>query len=113
MDRVEQYREILARVIAGYAAHKPANGDIDSEVVIDPVRDHYEVVHHGWGGRRRVHGCVLHADIIDGKIWVQYDGTDHPLAEELVLEGVPREDIVLAFHPPEMRRYTGYGVGTA
>jgi hypothetical protein len=30
-----------------------------------------------------VHGTVLHVDIRDDKIWIQYDGTDRPLAEEL------------------------------
>jgi hypothetical protein len=54
---------------------------------------------------------VLHFDIIDGKFSVQYDGTDRPVVEELEAAGVPREDIVLAFHSPDTRRLTGYAVG--
>jgi hypothetical protein len=111
MDRLTRYREILRRVIGDYTHGKPAYGDIDMELVIDPERDHYEVLHFGWEGRRRVHGVVIHVDIIDGKIWIQYDGTDHPVAEELVAAGIPREDIILAFHPPELRQHTGYGIG--
>jgi hypothetical protein len=65
----------------------------------------------GKNGRRRVHGVVLHFDIIDGKFSVQYDGTDRPVVEELEAAGVPREDIVLAFHSPDTRRLTGYAVG--
>ncbi|MCE7982641.1 MAG: hypothetical protein DYG89_15765 [Caldilinea sp. CFX5] len=32
------------------------------------------------------------------------------LATELVERGVPREDVVLAFHPPAMRPYTEFAV---
>jgi hypothetical protein len=111
MDRVTRYREIVRRVIADYATGKPAYGDIDMELVIDPERDHYEVLHVGWQGRRRMHGVVLHVDIIDGKIWIQYDGTDRPIADELVEAGIPKEDIVLAFHPADLRKHTGFAVG--
>ena len=88
-----------------------AHGQIDTEAVIDPVKDHYEVMHVGWDRRRRVHGCVVHIDIRAGKVWVQYDGTSLPVAEELAAAGIPREDIVLAFHPAELRQHTGFAAG--
>ena len=55
-----------------------------TEAVVDREHDHYELLHVGWDGPRRVHGSVFHIDIRDGKIWVQYDGTDRPVAEELL-----------------------------
>jgi XisI protein len=57
-----------------------------------------------------VHGTILHVDIRGEKIWIQYDGTDRPLAEELVRAGVPREAVVLAFYPPAVRPHTDFGV---
>ena len=42
----------------------------------------------------------MHFDIKDGKIWVQHDGTEIGVANELVELGVAKEDIVLAYHPP-------------
>lgn len=36
--------------------------------------------------------------------------TDIEVGEELVLMGVPKEDIILGLHPPYKRPYTGYGV---
>jgi hypothetical protein len=110
MDRVERYRETVRRVIEDYARYKPSHGQIETEAIVDCDKDHYEVMHIGWDGVRRVHGSVIHVDIIDGKIWIQYDGTSHPVAEELVAAGIPREDIVLGFHPEELRRYTGFGI---
>ena len=49
-------------------------------------------------------------DIKDGKVWIQHDGTEDGIAEELVEAGVPREHIVLAFHPPDVRKHTPYAV---
>jgi hypothetical protein len=101
---------ILRRLIEDYASGKPTHGNIETEAIIDPVHDRYAIFNVGWQGWRRVHGCFLHVDIINGKFWIQYEGTDRPIAEALVEAGVPREDIVLAFHSPEMRQYTGYAV---
>ena len=111
MDRVERYRQIVRRLVEEYARHKPSHGHIETEAIVDPQRDHYEVMHVGWDGPRRVHGSVVHIDIIGGKVWVQYDGTSRPVAEELLTAGIPREDIVLGFHPAEVRRHTDFAAG--
>jgi XisI protein len=111
MDRVEQYRQIVSRVIEEYASWRPSHGQISSEAIVDREKDHYEVLHVGWDDERRVHGSVIHLDIIGGKVWIQHDGTDHPVAEELMAAGVPKEDIVLAFHPARVRHLTGFAVG--
>ena len=110
MDRTEQYRQIVKRVIDEYAAFRPSNGEIASEAVVDRDKDHYEVVHVGWDGERRVHGSVIHLDIINGKVWIQHDGTNVPVADELLAAGIPPEDIVLAFHPARLRHLTGFAV---
>jgi len=110
MDKLTHYREILRQLIFEYASHNPANGQIETEAVIDSQRDHYEVLHIGWDGVRRVHGSVVHIDIINNKVWIQYDGTSQPVAEALLEAGIPREDIVLGFHPAELRQYTDFAV---
>ena len=104
------YRVLLRHLIEEYASYKPSHGQIHAEAVIDADHDHYEVMHVGWDGEKRIHGPVLHVDIIDGKFWVQYDGTSRPIADELVAAGVPRDDIVLAFHPEDVRHLTEYAV---
>jgi hypothetical protein len=111
MDKLERYRQIIRRLIEEYASFKPSHGQIETEAIIDADKDHYEVMHVGWDGVRRIHGSVVHIDIIDDKVWVQYDGTSRPVAEELIAAGVPREDIVLGFHPAELRRHTQFAAG--
>lgn len=47
MDKLARYREIIRQLIFDYASHKPANGQIETEAVIDSERDHYEVLQAG------------------------------------------------------------------
>jgi len=109
---VSRYREIVRRELEGYAEWmKQPGGQVQCEVVYDPTLDHFQLVYSGWEGRRRVHGSPFHLDIIDGKVWIQFDGTDRPIATELERAGIPKEDIVLASTLPEERQYTGYGIG--
>jgi hypothetical protein len=110
MDKLERYRGILKQVIQYYAnLHKPG-GAVRYEAIVDTANDHYELMSVGWEGDRRIHGCVIHLDLIDGKIWIQYDGTNWPVADELLQAGVPKEDIVLGFQPEEVRPFTEFAV---
>jgi hypothetical protein len=111
MDRIERYRSIVRKVIEEYASYKPSHGQIETEAIVDREHDHYEVMHVGWDGVRRVHGSVIHLDIRDGKVWIQYDGTNRPVADALLEAGIPREDIVLGFHPAYIRKHTDFALG--
>ena len=111
MDLLDQYRKIIRELIETYAKFRPARGDVQIEVIFDESNDHYELMYAGWNGPYRIHGPVLHIDIRDGKVWIEHNGTDARLGEELVAAGIPRNDIVLGFHPVELRPLTSYGVG--
>jgi len=50
--------------------------------------------------------------IRDGKFWIEEDWTEDGIATDLVRAGVPKEDIVLAFHEPEMRQYTDFAAAS-
>ncbi|HAZ47691.1 MAG TPA: hypothetical protein DDW76_08780 [Cyanobacteria bacterium UBA11369] len=53
---------------------------------------------------------MLHLDIKDGKIWIQYSGTETAIAKVLKDKGVPESDIVLGFHSPFKRQFSGYAL---
>ncbi|BAZ84273.1 XisI protein-like protein [Dolichospermum compactum NIES-806] len=44
-------------------------------------------------------------------IWIQRDGTEIGIANELMAADVSKEDIVLGFHDPYKRQFTGFAVG--
>lgn len=110
MEKLEQYRNYVQQVIAEYAQLGSSPEQIERQLIFDPVGDHYQLMYVGWKNRRRHHGCILHLDLKNGKIWIQHDGTEIGIANELVKLGVPKEDIVLAFHEPLVRQYTGFAV---
>jgi hypothetical protein len=68
------------------------------------------LINIGWNKDRRIHGCLVHIDIINDKVWIQRDGTEEGIAVELEQKGIPKERIVLGFRPPEIRKYTDYAV---
>lgn len=110
MARVEGYPTYVEELIKRYGQHKPAYGDVEVQMVFDRENHHYQLLNVGWKKNQRIRGCVLHIDIKDGKIWIQHDGTEVGVANELVEMGVPKQDIVLAFHAPYKRPYTGFAV---
>ncbi|NEO43628.1 MAG: XisI protein [Moorea sp. SIO4A3] len=57
-----------------------------------------------------IYGTIVHGSIRDSKIWIHYDGIEDGITDELVASGVPKDRIVLAFHPPEIREHTGYAI---
>lgn len=111
MDKLTRYREIIRKELGEFAAWANPGEGVRSEVVFDPTLDHFELVESGWEGHRYIHIVLFHIDIIDGKVWIQHDATDRPIATELIRAGIPKEDIVLGFHPADVRPFTGYGVG--
>ncbi len=109
MDTVDNYREIIERVLTEYAQLPYSYGEIERQTVFDRERDHYLLLSVGWD-KSRVHGCLVHLDIINEKIWIQRDGTEDGIAYDLEAAGVPKNHIVLAFRPAKLRPYTEYAV---
>ena len=108
MDKLTCFRLAIKEVIEHYAQFKPSFGEIETEMIFDETSDHYHLVYSGWNDVHRVHGSVLHLDIRNGKIWIQHDGTEDGVAEDLVEKGVLRDHIVLAFKHPSIRPHTDY-----
>jgi hypothetical protein len=110
MDRISEYRQIIKDLLSRYAQFKPSHGDIEVRTIFDEDTDTYVLMYTGWDKHRRIYGNVLHFDIKDGKIWLQHNGTEQDVAQELLEAGVPRDAIVLGLLSPQSRAYTEYAV---
>jgi hypothetical protein len=104
------YRELVKQLLTQYSSYQKSEDPIEMESVFDEKCDRYLLLHVGWRDEERIHGCPIHIDIKDGKIWIQRDFTEAGLAFELVELGVPKTDIVLAFRSPFVRQFTGFAV---
>jgi hypothetical protein len=110
MDNLEFYRQNIEAILRKYAEIPYSNGDIDQCLIIDRDRNHFMLFDVGWQQKRRVHGCITHVQIIDDKIWIQRDGIEDGITDELVEAGISKDKIVLGFHPLDVRPHTGYAV---
>lgn len=113
---VEQYRQYIRYLLSERAqrsSRKQNAQEYEVQTIFDSEHDHYQLLYVGWRGDKRDFGCILHLDIKGGKIWIQHDGTEEGIANRLVEMGVPKQDIILAFHEPYVRQFTGFGTGEA
>ncbi len=110
MEKVKKYRKVVMDTLEAYHKSGVTPSHVEEQVIFDTKNDHYQIKAVGWNGDRRIFFCIHQMDIKDGKIWVQENSTDFDIVLELEKKGVPKSDIVLAFHAPSMRKYTGYAV---
>jgi XisI protein len=112
MDRVNQYRQAIQTFLHDYVTSRLAQSGQDTkiEAIFDTDNDRYLVLDIGWDGSRRIHNCIFHFDIKDGKIWIQENNTDIEVDEELEAMGITKTELVIGFHHPSMREYSDYAV---
>jgi hypothetical protein len=108
MERIN-YSQLIQEIITKHSINNP-NSDEEVQLIFDRERHHYQLVNIGWKEQKRIYGVIIHIDIKDNKIWIQRDGTEIGIANQLIAVGVPKQDIVLGFHAPYKRSFTDFAV---
>jgi hypothetical protein len=104
MDTMIDYKKIIYEVVEYVYSLCPSSNDIDVQKIIDDTNGHYLLYFVGWQGTDWVYGSFLHIDIKqNGRIWLQHDGTDLKIAEEFIVRGIPKNNIVVDLQPPYIR----------
>jgi XisI protein len=108
MDTLKQHaiQEILQDI-----ANVQVFGDIEFKAIFDDERKRYQVIATGWENGQQVLRTVALLEINNNFIWIHADNTDYGIAEALVKKGIPKEEIVLAFYPPQYRHHSGFATG--
>jgi hypothetical protein len=99
MDTSTGDREIVKQVIQRYAQFKPSHGTIRLDTVFDDTQNRYALMQAGWDRGRRIKGNLLYVTLREGKVWIEYDGMEQGITQDLIAAGIPPERIVLAFLP--------------
>ena len=107
---LNNYPSIIQQLFHNYIEFLGETNEIQLEAIIDLQNHHYLLVEIGWENGRRIYGTLLHIDIIDSKLWIQQDGTEEGIANELVALGIPKQQIVLGFKPFDRRSITEFAV---
>jgi hypothetical protein len=100
MDTRLKYQGIIKTVLQNHANYRATLPDgYTSQVIFDDERGHYLVLDFGWSGNKYLHATPIHCD-----------ETEEGIATDLMEAGIPKEDIVLGFRYPKVRKYTGFAV---
>ncbi|MCI0489435.1 MAG: XisI protein [Blastocatellia bacterium] len=110
MDKLKEYAELLKRILTEQVelCRRQPVPDVETFLVINEEQGDYIWMNVGWQNEERVCGMTVYVRIRNGKFWIEEDWTEDGIATDLVREGVPKEDIVLAFHDPETRKDTDF-----
>lgn len=110
MDTVNRFRNLIEQVLIAHTTVPASIGEVQFQTVFDRDNDHYLLVQVGWGRQKRIYGTLAHIDLVGGKVWVQHDGTEEGMANQLRDAGIPAEHVVNGYRTPEVRPHTGYAV---
>lgn len=112
MDKSKLYRELIHRVLSEYRDLESSSEEagIETALLMDDQQGRYVLLRSGWEDSDRIQRLVIHVQLKNDKIWIEEDGTEEGVATDFLQAGVPREDIVLAFHPQHLRQHTEFAI---
>jgi hypothetical protein len=110
VDNLTLFYNIIYPILKEYADLPYRYGDLKHKLIISNDLKNYLLMTIGWENDTRVHGCLVHLEIINDKIWIHRDGLEDGIANDLVAAGISKNQIVLGFHPLEIRRYTDFAI---
>lgn len=112
MDKKTKYADIVRATIlkSPYYTHGLTGPEVETEFICDDVKGQYLLLDIGWRDGKRDFNPIIYVRIKNDKIWMEEDWTEDGITDDLMRAGVPKEDIVLAFHSPEKRPYTDFAV---
>lgn len=111
MDKVKKYQDIIIGFLKEQAEPTLGmNSNIRREVIADRESNNFQLLHIGWKENHYQFFVAFHFSIINEKIWLQWNRTEHEVVDYLMEKGVPKHDIVLGLKPPFVRKDTGFAV---
>lgn len=113
MGQVENYKAIVRETLQ--ILEKKFNNNpkdaVKYKFIADETKGEYLLFSDGWEGIHRYYGCVAHISVTDeGKVWLQYDGTDLIIGQKLLDKGVQKNHLVLGFMSITRRKDSEYAV---
>lgn len=117
-QKITNKREIIEKLLSEYVEYlrgsnltiQPGTENTNIDLVLDRENNRYLLIETGWLSEQRIYDVLIHLDIINEKIWIQRDGTEEGIAEELVTMGIPKKQIVLAYKSLSRRQITEFAV---
>lgn len=110
MDKKLDYGKILTEILTERINLVKPSSKLAEILVADRENQVYAWQAFGWSNGERESYQRFFARIKDGKIHIEEDWTEEGIGTILLERGVSPKDIVIEFHPPEMRQYTEFAL---
>ncbi len=112
MDKLTRYKMLIKQYMSDYAEllKSPTPSGLEVALIFDDERGEYVLFETGWKDKRHIRHIPLYVRLYNGKIWIEEDMTEEGIATYFLEQGIPNQDIVLGFQPPQMRPYTEFAV---
>jgi hypothetical protein len=110
MDKLTLYRNAIQTIIKRHLELQSANSLLETVPICDTEGDNYLLMAIGWNSSGRVHSVSFHLRIQNDKIWVEWDGTEESVTQELLDLGIAKEEIVLGFYRPDTRKLGEFAI---
>ena len=109
MDKLKFYQKSIKEIYKNIAkGYKGTTNPLEVQLICDEKNHHYQLLMLGWQGDDYIFQCLVHIDIKQEKIWIQWNDTEYSIGEDLVKKGIPTSEIVLGLKHPDYRQYTDF-----
>ena len=104
MDKKLRYHKSILELLAEYVDFWHNDDGIERKVLYDEKSKTYTLLYYGWQyGKRYLHGISFHLQLKGESVWIHQNNTQYLIADELIENGIAKEDIVLGFlHEPKL-----------
>ena len=110
MDKKLDYGKLLQEILSEKVETVKPSSKLAEILIADSANGVYAWQAFGWTNGERESYQRFFARIKDNKIHIEEDWTEEGIGTILLERGVSPKDIVIEFHPPEMRQYTDFAV---
>ena len=111
MDKIKKYQKTIKEVLENYSQiNQNSNDPVKTYFVADDVHGQYLLIDSGWQGEDRFYSNYLHISMMNEKIRIERDLTDYDFVNELLTNGILKEDIILEFQAPSKRKFSGFAI---
>jgi len=107
MDKLTNYRQIIQNTLTKLdeIANSSSKKKLETCLIFDENHDHYLWMSIGWINKKKINNIQIHIRIKNERVYIEQDWTEIGITSQLLEAGIPKEDIVLAFHDPASRRH--------
>ena len=95
--KLDRYRAVIAEVLQRHAAMEAEPRNYETAVLCDRKTDEYRLIDTEITPEKRQEYVVVQLALRQGQVWIERDGIEYGIGQDLLEAGIPAEDIVVGF----------------